>query len=262
MMDHDKQMEMARYDARAKAKLADRLELEERVLGSQTMPAYLRSPYLVYEAQLAQHLLPAHEVLELGAGAGLHTLALLRTRAHVVASDISPQSLELLRRKLDDGSGQLQTRVADMERTPFGDRSFDVITTAGSLSYGDPRLVDNEIRRLLRPGGALICVDSLNHNPVYRLNRWLHHRRGERSASTLARMPDLARIRALGRGFSHVDVHYFGTLSYAMPVLARFAGENNAWTLSDHIDRLVRARRSAFKFVLVAHGFDPGAAFH
>jgi hypothetical protein len=68
-------------------------------------------------------------------------------------------------------------------------------------------------------------------------------------------MPDLARIKALGDGFSNVGVHYFGALSFAMPVLARLLGENAAQAASDRVDQLVGVRRSAFKFVLVAQGF-------
>ena len=129
-----------------------------------------------------------------------------------------------------------------------------MIVSAGSLSYGESYLVDTEIRRVLRPGGMLICVDSLNHNPVYRTNRWLHYLRGNRSKSTLKRIPDLARITALGEGFSTVNVRYFGALSFAMPVVALLLGENAAQASSDRIDQLVGVKRSAFKFVLVAQG--------
>lgn len=142
-----------------------------------------------------------------------------------------------------------------MESLPFDDSSFDVIACAGSLSYGEPLLVDTEIRRVLRPGGIFICVDSLNHNPVYRANRWLHFIRGNRSKSTLKRMPDLARIRALSEGFSNVDVRFFGAMSYAMPGIARLFGESTALVVSERIDHLVGVKRSAFKFVVVAQGF-------
>ena len=198
---------------------------------------------------------PNQRVLELGAGTGLHTRALLQTGVPVTASDISPNSLKLLKQKFKNVPCNLKTQVADMENLPFDDSSFDVITSAGSLSYGDPYLVDNEIRRVLRPGGMLICVDSLNHNPVYRANRWLHNMRGNRSKSTLKRMPNLARIRALSEGFSSVNVRFFGAMSFAMPGIARFFGEKTARAASDRIDQLVGVRRSAFKFVLVAKYF-------
>lgn len=254
MMEQDKLIERERYDARAQSQMAGAAIVGEVPLGSQTMASYLRSPYIFYEQKIAEFIRPSHRVLELGAGAGLHTRALLQTGAQVIASDISPNSLSLLKQRFQNTPGNLKTEVADMESLPFEASSFDVIVCAGSLSYGEPHVVDAEIRRVLRPGGMLICVDSLNHNPVYRTNRWLHYLRGNRSRSTLKRMPNLARIKALGDGFSSVSVRYFGALSFAMPVLARLLGENATQAASDRIDQLVGVRRSAFKFVLVAQG--------
>ena len=252
MIEYDKLIELTRYDARAQLQMMDNESVDEVPLGSQTMVSYLRPPYIFYEQKIAELIGPSHRVLELGAGAGLHTRALLQTGAQVIASDISPNSLSLLKQRFHNPSGNLKTEVADMENLPFEASSFDVIASAGSLSYGEPALVDAEIRRVLRPGGLLICVDSLNHNPIYRFNRWIHYLRGNRSRSTLRRMPDLARIKALGDGFSNVSLHYFGAFSFAMPVLARLFGENTAAAGSDRIDKLIGVKRYAFKFVLVA----------
>jgi hypothetical protein len=44
-------------------------------------------------------------------------------------------------------------------------------------------------------------------------------------------------------------------MSFAMPGIARFFGENTSRAASDRIDQLVGVRRSAFKFVVVAQGF-------
>lgn len=255
MMEQDKLIERARYDTRAQSQMMGDELVTEVPLGSQAMPAYLRTPYIFYEQKIAELIRPNHRVLELGAGAGLHTRALLQTGANVTASDISPNSLSLLKQRFQNTTGNLKTEVADMESLPFEASSFDVIASAGSLSYGEPHVVDAEIRRILRPGGMLISVDSLNHNPVYRANRWFHYLRGDRSKSTLKRMPNLARIKALGEDFSSVNVRYFGALSFAMPGIARLFGENTARAASDRIDQLVGVRRSAFKFVIVAQGF-------
>lgn len=255
MTEQDKLIERARYDARAQSQMMGNELVAEVPLGSQAMPAYLRTPYILYEQKIAELIRPSHRVLELGAGSGLHTRVLLQSGAQVTASDISPNSLSLLKQRFQNTPGNLKTEVADMESLPFDASSFDVIASAGSLSYGEPHVVDAEIRRVLRPGGMLICVDSLNHNPVYRANRWIHYLRGNRSRSTLKRMPDLARIMALGDRFSNVSVHYFGALSFAMPVCARLLGENTAQAVSDRIDQWIGVRRSAFKFVLVAQGF-------
>ena len=255
MTEQDKLIERTRYDVRAMSKMIGNELVAEVPLGSKNMPAYLQAPYIIYEQKIAELILPNHHVLELGAGSGLHTKALVQTGAHVTATDISPNCLSLLRRQLHNISCNLNIVVADMENLPFDNSSFDVIACASSLSYGDPQQVDTEIRRVLRPGGMVICVDSLNHNLIYRMNRWLHYLRGNRTRSTLKRMPDLARIRTLARGFSIVNVRYFGAISFAMPILSSFLGEKAAEVVSDRIDYWVGVRRSAFKFVFVATGF-------
>jgi ubiquinone/menaquinone biosynthesis C-methylase UbiE len=253
-MELDKLIERARYEARAESQMSQYALFEELPLGSQTMAAYLRTPYLYYESKLAELLRPGCRVLELGSGSGTHTRALLQTGAEVMASDISPTSLSLLRQRLSSTHGNLETALADMENMPFEANSFDVIASAGSLSYGDPKMVDDEIKRVLRPGCLLICIDALNHNPIYRFNRRIHYLRGNRTKSTLYRMPDLYRIQSLRYGFADTQVKYFGALTFLLPIVARLVGENSAKSVSDQFDRWIDARRSAFKFVLVAKG--------
>lgn len=227
------------------------MEVHEQ--GAAAVAPEFRAPYLFYEERIQDLISPAHHVLELGAGSGLHTAVLLLSGARVTATDLSPGALALLQRKLaGPGSERLVTRVADMEALPFDSGSFDVVACAGSLSYGEPARVDAEIRRVLRAGGTFICVDSLNNNPVYRLNRWLHYKRGERTRSTLRRMPDSARIEVIAAHFESVEVRCFGAVSWIMPLLTKVVGSNRASQISDSADKLVNVKNSAFKFVLVA----------
>lgn len=248
---NDKYTDMHRYDSRARDILAEGQATGASVkFGALACPTVLTSPYIYFEECIRQHITHNHDVLELGSGTGMHTLALAQTGARVVASDISCNSLAVLAQRIIG----VKTCVADMEFLPFENASFDVVTSAGSLSYGDPTLVDAEIRRVLRPGGSFICVDSLNHNPVYRLNRWIHYKRGERTRSTMLRMPTLDRIEAISKGFEQTEVRYFGSISFLMPVLARLLGEKRAAAVSDYVDKLINVRRAAFKFVMVAKG--------
>lgn len=255
-MEKDKLVELHRYDARAQALLSASGSAPSVVGGADAMPQYLRTPYIFYEKCVGELIDSQDQVLELGAGTGLHTWALAQTGARVTATDISPSSLKLLEQRIVNMGASVGTQVADMESLPFADDSFDVVACAGSLSYGEPTLVDAEIRRVLRPGGLLVCVDSLNHNPIYRLNRWLHYWRGARTKSTLQRMPRLSRIDALSTGFVTVNVRYFGSLSFAMPVVAWLSGAMWAQAVSDFSDRLIGVKRSAFKFVLIAKGLQ------
>ena len=66
-------------------------------------------------------------------------------------------------------------KEADMELLPFENNSFDIVCSAGSLSYGDNLTVMNEIYRVLNQTGSFIAVDSLNNNLIYRLNRYINY---------------------------------------------------------------------------------------
>ncbi len=253
-MNNDKQTECLRYEVLAQSTLAanNHPQRSESVLGSFRIPLVYRRPYLYYEQCVSRYILTNYDVLEIGAGTGLHTYALVQTGARIVASDISVHSLEVL--SLRTNKDNLKTKVADMESLPFDDESFNVVTSAGSLSYGEPNLVDKEIRRVLRPGGIFICVDSLNNNPIYRFNRYVKFIRGVRTKSACLRVPTMGRIQSIVNNFRYSEIRYFGAASFLMPALALIVGQNRAAILSDYIDQYIKVRRSAFKFVLVAYG--------
>ena len=253
----DKVVELCRYDSRARNLLARPREVREDLCvgGATSVELIFRSPYLYYEQCIRNLVRSGHEVLELGAGTGFHSRVLLSTGARVTVTDLSPNALRALEQNVREYGGErLRTHIADIEALPFGDASFDVVACAGSLSYGDPVAVDAGVQRVLRPGGAFICVDSLNHNPIYRLNRWMHYLRGDRTRSTLVRMPTVERVQSIVGHFEAADVCYFGAVSYAMPILARMVGPERASSISDTCDRLLNARRSAFKYPRAARG--------
>lgn len=256
MKKDDKTVELARYDQRAKNSLENGDYDNEMRLGSEIVPEYFKAPYLLYEAQVSQIADQSCSVLELGAGSGMHTLALLKTGASITASDISPSSLEVIKRKYSPHFQNLRTEVADIEALPFGDSTFDVVCCAGSLSYGVLDKVLAEVIRVLKPGGSFICVDSLNNNPIYRFNRWIHYLKGERTISTLINMPNEARLKVICRSFEGAHVYYYGAIGYLMPIINLFFGEKFSARLSNAADNFFRVKRSAFRFVLVAKGLN------
>jgi ubiquinone/menaquinone biosynthesis C-methylase UbiE len=250
-MEADKRTELERYRGRARSLLAEVPANRSLGMGSDVIPPIYRAPYLCYELHARRLIRPHQVVLELGAGTGAHTTALTQTGAEVIATDISYDALRVLAAEALPGAAVV---AADMESLPFADESFDLVACAGSLSYADPDGLDAEIRRVLRPGGALLCVDSLNHNPIYRLNRWVHFKRGQRTQRTLRYMPTELRLARIAAGFEKASIEYFGCATFLMPAVAGAFGQNVAARVSDVLDHLVRPRRSAFKFVLAAEG--------
>jgi SAM-dependent methyltransferase len=249
----DKRIERDRYDRFALTVLASEnlggLEAE----GAEGVPEAIRTPYLAYEELIRRLVAPGTRVLDVCGGNGRHSLVGARLGARVTVSDIAPGNLQLAAKRGERAGLRIAACAADAEMLPFRADSFDVVTCAGSLSYVDIQRFLSELRRVLRPGGAFVFVDSLNHNPVYRLNRFVHYLRGDRSKSTLLRMPTERTLEVIRLSFPDLQVQYFGTLAFLAPLL-RPLGTRRARHALDWADRTLRVlRRYAFKVVAAGH---------
>lgn len=247
-----KAFERERYEEKARLEITA-AEAGELPLAVDDQDAVFQPPYRAYEEALAARIAPDDVVLELGAGSGRHTVAATELAANVVAVDIADSALRVCRART---RGRAWVLCGDIERLPCADNSVDVVVCAGSMSYGEPEVLDAEIVRVLRPGGALVVVDSLDHNPVYRFNRWFQFKRGVRTATTFNRIPTIGRIASLRKQFEYSEMECFGTYDFAYPVLRRFVGEARATHICSSADARFGANKYGFKFVLAAWGLD------
>jgi len=249
----DKAIELARYDSRAAGVLQAGALSALGPVGAAGIPLELRAPYLVFESHIVRHSRNDARVLDLCCGNGQHSLVAAREGAQVTVSDIAPHNVELTLARAASSGFRLEGVAADAENLPFTSASFDVVTMAGSLSYVELEKLLSEIRRVLRPGGAFIFVDSLDHNPFYRVNRWINFLRGERSLSVLRRIPKLSTLSRIRRDFPDLAVSFHGIAVFLLPLLRPFGPARAACWL-EAIDRaLPSARRLAFKVVGIGH---------
>ena len=240
----DKDIEKHRYDNRANIFLDS-----NNLYNFDKIPTYLNTPYQYY-FHLLKRKSGQSKLLEIGAGMGENTSSLLDMSFKVTSTDISSKSVEVMRNKFSKYSN-FSAEVADMEKLPFNNESFDVVCSAGSLSYGDNTVVMNEIYRVLKKGGVMIAVDSLNNNPIYRLNRYMHYLKGNRSKSTLIRMPTISLIDKYTEKFEHAEVTFFGAITWAFPLLSKVLSEQALTKLSNWVDVKFDIQGSAFKFVIM-----------
>jgi SAM-dependent methyltransferase len=97
--------------------------------------------------------------LEIGAGTGYFTLNLLEAGAvgAATATDISPGMLATLRANAQRLGRDVRTSVADAERLPFPDHSFDLVLGHAVLHHiPDLARAFGEFHRVLAPGGTLV----------------------------------------------------------------------------------------------------------
>jgi ubiquinone/menaquinone biosynthesis methyltransferase len=102
---------------------------------------------------------PGVRVLDLACGTGDITYAMQDAGASSVGLDITARMVEIARSKRPRGR-QPAFLVGDMMKLPFGDATFDVVTTGYGIRNVPviaPALA--ELARVLRPGGVLLSLD-------------------------------------------------------------------------------------------------------
>jgi ubiquinone/menaquinone biosynthesis C-methylase UbiE len=238
----DKKIEIDRYDQRALQVLNYKKNSKKKIKD------YINAPYQYYFPLLKK--LKKTKLLEIGAGIGQNTLRLIKMNFDVCATDISPRSVDVMSQKYSKYKN-FSSKVADMEKLPFKNESFDIICSAGSLSYGDNNRVMNEIYRVLKFGGGVVLVDSLNDNPIYRFNRYINYIKGNRSWSTLKRMPNINLIDKYIKKFGYGKVKFFGSITWAFPLLKIVLSTKLITKFSNWVDQTIKVKKSAFKFVLI-----------
>lgn len=239
---NDKQIEIYRYDKKAK-KIIENIKYYKKI------PEYLSVPYKYY-FKLFKKFNKKSKLLEIGAGISANTFRLIKMKFDVCATDLSPLSVAVINKRYSKYKN-FSSKIGDMEKLPFKNESFDVICSAGSLSYGDNNRVMNEIYRVLKFGGGAVFVDSLNNNPIYRFNRYINYIKGNRSESTLKRMPNVNLIKKYIKKFGYGKVKFFGSITWAFPLLKIVLSEKLITKFSIWVDRKLKIKKSAFKFVLI-----------
>jgi ubiquinone/menaquinone biosynthesis C-methylase UbiE len=115
---------------------------------------------------------PNQKVVEFGAGTGRLTCLLAPFVAHIDAGDSSAHMLNLARPKLRAGGWQnWQLHVADNTHLPLPDHNADIAIEGWSFAHACGWFPDSwryevgrmiaEMKRLLKPGGTLILLETL-----------------------------------------------------------------------------------------------------
>jgi len=125
-------------------------------------------PLAVVGALTAELRVPADApVLDLAAGTGKLTRALLEAGLDVVAVEPQPQLRELLAA----GVGEERVREGLAEAIPLPDASVAAVTVADAFHWFDQAAALDEIRRVLRPGGGLAVLHT---SPDWSGASWAH----------------------------------------------------------------------------------------
>lgn len=115
------------------------------------------------------------DVLDIAGGTGDVTFTMAREKrpAHIQCTDLVPEMLEVAQAHYAQGAAAgvpVDFEVIDAQDIPYADNSYDVVT----MAYGIRNMPDRpralaEMYRVLKPGGALVCLEfSTPPNPLWR----------------------------------------------------------------------------------------------
>jgi Methylase involved in ubiquinone/menaquinone biosynthesis len=98
---------------------------------------------------------PGSKVLDIGCGNGKTVSALINMGLDVTGLDFSPSAIDHCVKTF---GGKAKFTIAECDRIPFPDNSFDAVTAVHILEHLDDRQLSDtvkEIRRVLIPGGKV-----------------------------------------------------------------------------------------------------------
>lgn len=111
-------------------------------------------------------LMPPMEIADMGCGEGVVTQLLARTARRVIGVDRSPEMVGYAERMArENGVGNVEFRLGDMEEAPLGDGEVDVVLFSQALHHAlRPERALREAWRVLRWGGRVLILDLAAHN--------------------------------------------------------------------------------------------------
>jgi SAM-dependent methyltransferase len=121
-----------------------------------------RYPEAIWDALFdATGLRPGARVLEIGAGTGIATAALVRRGCHVTALEPGADMARIIARNLGD-TGQVDVRVGRFEDVAWDGEPFDLAIGATSLHWVDRDLLNARLPALVKPGGHAALLHYLH----------------------------------------------------------------------------------------------------
>jgi 2-polyprenyl-3-methyl-5-hydroxy-6-metoxy-1,4-benzoquinol methylase len=145
-----------------------RVDYWHNVYSAKTFDAYMLQKRRTGVIQLCQQTETGGSILDVGCGAGLTCLELVRKGFHVSGIDISPKMIERAKSEADQQGLVCDFRVGVANQLPYSENSFDTVVAMGLVEYvSDDTPVLGEILRVLKADGRFI-LNMPNATSLYR----------------------------------------------------------------------------------------------
>lgn len=230
---------------------------EQKELGSRMNFDPLNLGSYVFLRQISQDIIKGKKVLDYGCGTGFNIKWLAFLAKEVVGIDLSEKSLAIAKKMvLDNSLNNVELIVMDCEKLEFSDNSFDVVFDGGTFSSLDIEIALPELKRVLKPGGHVIGIETFGHNPFINLKRKFNKITKNRTEWAESHILNNNGIKKIKECFGNVDVYYFHSISWIIFPFLNLPGSIFMLKLLEGVDKLLINifpffKRYSFKVVFI-----------
>ena len=200
---------------------------------------------------MRRHCLPGTTVIDFACGNGENGILAAQCGATVYGIDISPEGVANANQNAKEMGLDARCRfdVMDGENLTFADDTFDYGVEYGALHHVDLDKALGELARVIKPGGEMICVEALRHNPViHAYRRRTPHLRTAWEVDHILGVESLDVVR---RHFKRVDVRFFHLAALAAVPFRKTPLFRPLRSMLDVVDRLLLSTQAIGKYAWI-----------
>lgn len=170
---------------------------------------------------LESHCKKGTKLLDFACGSGENGIYGASCGSDVIGIDISPEGVKNARSnaKVFNVDKRCKFEVMDGENMTFETNSFDYGVEYGALHHVELEAALSELARVIKPGGKMMCVEAMRHNPlIHWYRKKTPHLRTEWEVEHILGVESLNVMR---KYFDCVQVKFFHLSALALVPLRR-----------------------------------------
>jgi len=200
------------------------------------------------------------KLLDYGCGTGEKAVQAIKDNWIFSGIDISEKSIAQAK-KIYCNLANVSFQVMDCEQTKFADNTFDIVFDFGTFSSINIKKAVPEIIRILKPDGALICIETLGHNPIINFKRQINVLLGKRTRWASSHIMKMHNWKLIEEKFISTKIRHFNLLAVLFsPFMRVFPTDISTkiikylWSADDLILKSPFIKKYAFKTVACFQG--------
>jgi ubiquinone/menaquinone biosynthesis C-methylase UbiE len=214
MMVSYKKAEEQHYDGKVQKNKNQRFSYSDYVLRNSA-----NFYYGIIEEKFAENI--ELKILDYGSGSGEKHFQFSNSTRHITGIDISSKSVEKANQQAKEQNLNAEYIVMDCEKMTFPDHTFDIVLDFGTFSSLNIEMAIDELCRVLKKDGTMICIETYGHNPFMNIKRLTSVLIGRRTVWASQHIMKKQNWDMIVSAFENSKICYFHFLVLFLPFILK-----------------------------------------